>query len=176
MTSTKTVQRVLGAIAPMGLIKNIFGGIFAFFGSILKVFGIGKSGYYVELPEEKSAPQKLVDDKAITQKAVDQRKPVEDTAANQPAPAKAEAVQEVQSKAIDKPAPVKVDQPVNRLEPKGSTAAAPAAAKPIQQPEAVGTFAPNFLVPTLSSGRRRPGPSLSSFLDMAKQMNPSTRG
>jgi hypothetical protein len=35
---------------------------------------------------------------------------------------------------------------------------------------ASSTFAPQYLMPTASSSRRRPGANMSSFLDMARQV------
>lgn len=138
----------------MGLIKKIFGGIFAILAGILKVFGIGKSDYYVEL---------------------DTTKTVDPTPTNQPAPVAVEASQQVQTQAVEKPAKVQTAQPVNRLEPSPASASAPAAPKPDpSQPS--DTFAPRFLVPNGRGGRRRPGPSLSPFKDLAREVNPSLRG
>ena len=36
------------------------------------------------------------------------------------------------------------------------------------------TFAPKYLIPTNSNSRRRPGPNMSTFLDMARQVKPSS--
>jgi hypothetical protein len=120
----------------MGLIKKLFGGIFALLGGILKIFGIGKSDYYME---------------------------VEGTAAPTAAPAAQPAVTEPSPVVAAAPAPVA---------PAPTVVAAPPApvapAKP--KPEPGLTFAPTFLVPSLSGGRRRPGPSLDAFMDMAKQV------
>lgn len=44
------------------------------------------------------------------------------------------------------------------------------AAKVTQQQPTETTFAPKYLVPTNSNGRRRPGANMSSFLDMARQV------
>ena len=41
---------------------------------------------------------------------------------------------------------------------------------PIAEQPKETTFAPNYLVPTNSNGRRRPGANMSSFLDMASQV------
>jgi hypothetical protein len=59
-------------------------------------------------------------------------------------------------------------------------APAPAAPAPAPQPVAAAsngssptkTFAPDFLLtPSSSSDRRRPGPSLNRFIDMARKVN-----
>jgi hypothetical protein len=71
-----------------------------------------------------------------------------------PAPAKA-----VAEPAATSPAP----QPV--------VAPAPAVAQPAKPAAAVPSFAENYLLGTTTS-RRRPGPSLSPFKAMAKQVSP----
>lgn len=138
----------------MGLIKKLLGGIFGLLSGILKIFGIGKSEFYVELDESKA---------------------VGTTPATQPAPVKVEAAPQAQASAVAEPAVVTVEQPVNRLEPQPVTASAPAAPKP-DPSKSSDTFAPQFLVPKAQGGRRRPGPSLSSFMDLAREVNPSLRG
>lgn len=48
---------------------------------------------------------------------------------------------------------------------------APAIAPPTPKPAPVlTTFAPEYLTPTLGASRRRPGPSLTMFKDMARSM------
>ncbi len=138
----------------MGLLKKLLDGIFGFLSGILKIFGIGKSGYYVEMDESTV---------------------VEATPATQPSPAKVAATNQAQTDAVQEPAVVTVQQPVNRLEPEPVTAKAPAAPKP-DNTKSSDTFAPQFLVPKAQGGRRRPGPSLSSFMDLAREVNPSLRG
>jgi hypothetical protein len=138
----------------MGLIKKLFGSIFGLLSGILKILGIGKSGYYVEIDDSQT---------------------VEPNSTNQPAPMKTEATQKAQEKAVAKPTAVKPANPVNRLEPEPVAAKTPAAPKP-DKSEPTGTFAPRFLVPNARGGRRRPGPSLSSFMDLARDVNPSLRG
>lgn len=44
------------------------------------------------------------------------------------------------------------------------------AAKANTQTPTETTFAPKYLVPTSTNGRRRPGPNMSTFLDMARQV------
>lgn len=56
------------------------------------------------------------------------------------------------------------------------TAPAPVAAEkpaPTKAPEppATGTFAPDYLLYTTTRAKRRPGPSLKGFRDMARQVN-----
>lgn len=166
-----------------GFIKNLFSGIAAFFGGL---FGGKKSqgdasdapkskkskGYYLQLDEaETSGPLKEV------------KKPepakVEATAA----PAKAEAAE------AKTPEPAKAtvatassSQPTKEV-PTGDNGKVTVEAQPnppapanlvanngkVDAP-AEQTFAPKYLTPTATSSRRRPGPSLDMFRDMARQV------
>ncbi|MDX2215863.1 MAG: hypothetical protein SFY66_21545 [Oculatellaceae cyanobacterium bins.114] len=133
----------------MGVIQKLIGGIFAFLGGFIKgvlgLVGIGKkSEYFLEL--EDSSPKPEIKASAPAAK---------------PEPVKAEPV-----KAVATPQPV-VAEPVKT---ESSNGKAPAASAPAAPP----TFAPNFLTTTSGNSRRRPGPSLNRFMDMAKQVKPST--
>ncbi|NER83193.1 MAG: hypothetical protein F6K42_27300 [Leptolyngbya sp. SIO1D8] len=132
----------------MGLIKKIFGGIFALiggvFGGIAKVLGFGKKGdFYMEL-DESGAPQS-------------------------PAPVstnnKSAMVEEVPAKAS------KVSKKAAPADP--SPNAAPSASpQPTPTVSQLTNFATDYLVnPKLGQApRRRPGPSVSPFKEMAKDM------
>ena len=138
----------------MGLIKNIFGAILGVIGGVLKaifgIFGIGKqSEYYLEADDADggSKPQEQ------PQAAVKKEKPAAPSQASTPAPAKA----------------TKSQAPAEKAKPKAAPVAQPVPVQP--KPEPVGNFATDYLiVPSSTSGRRRPGPSLSSFKDLAKDM------
>ncbi|WOD37687.1 hypothetical protein [Nodosilinea sp. E11] len=133
----------------MGLIKSIFGTIFGLLGGIFKavaglVSGGKKSEFFLELEE-----------------AVSDSLPSAD-----PAPAaKAEPVAAAPAKAATK-TPAKTQAPAAPAAP----ALAPVATTAIA-PAPTG-FASNYLtsVGTAMPRRRRPGPSLSPFMDMAKQV------
>jgi outer membrane biosynthesis protein TonB len=161
-------------------IKNLFGGIFGFFGGL---FGSKKSqdesgapkprkasGYYLQLDEAEekqsvAAPQKASSQPAPEKKPEPAKAVATATAASpQPAnvkPAKAEA---------KKPEPAKAEA----KKPEAANAPAPAASTngKVPQPQTEQTFAPRYLNPAsaTSNTRRRPGPSLSNFLDMARQV------
>ena len=136
----------------MGLIKSIFGAIFGLLGGIFKTIGglVGlgkKSEFFMELDEADSTP-------AVTPSAP---APVAKAEAAPPSaePAAKATAQEKKAKAPAKPAPA----------PAPVAAAVPAEPVPT-------AFASNYLttVGISQPRRRRPGPSLSPFLTMAKQV------
>ncbi|MBD2461375.1 hypothetical protein H6G89_09980 [Oscillatoria sp. FACHB-1407] len=138
----------------MGVIQKLIGGIFAFLGGFLKgllgIVGIGKkSEYFLELEDASSKSE---------------------TKAVAPAPAKPEPAKVEPVKAVTPPQPAPSEpvkaEPVKAESLNGKTSAAPASNTP-------PTFAPNFLTTASSNGRRRPGPSLNRYMDMARQVKPS---
>ncbi|MGB3311800.1 MAG: hypothetical protein WBG32_14790 [Nodosilinea sp.] len=141
----------------MGLIKSIFGAIFGLIGGIFRtvggLVGLGKkSEFFMELDEGDSSSQP-----AIASSAPAPAAKAEPAAAAKP-PAKAET--KASAKTQTKP-PAK----------KETKAPAPALAAAPAEPVPTG-FASNYLtsVGTALPRRRRPGPSLSPFMDMAKQV------
>lgn len=154
----------------MGLIKKIFGGLFAFLGNLLGglvgLFGIGKgSGFYMELEEGETATPPAAP-------------PVETALGNEAgaaAPA-TEIATRPQQQSIDpgstKSAPEAVAAPY--VEPKRPLVLPRTEAELKAQAPAgdLKTFATDFLLSprTGRSSRRRPGPSISPFKDMAKQI------
>lgn len=151
----------------MGFIKKIFGGIFALVGSILKVFGIGKKGeFYMELDEAiASAPEP-------SQPASNQTQSKEEAPAPQPAMASAANGQATE----DKEPPAEPQRVISQASPAGN----PVVEKkvvPAVEPTApaVTNFATNYLVNprTNSAPRRRPGPSVSPFKEMVRDMKRS---
>lgn len=144
----------------MGLIKTIFGGIFGLigsvFGGVAKILGIGKqSEFFMELDESESSA------------------PAPQSAPQEPQVSKAEKVK----------APVKVveqssEQPQASSKeqippaPQGASLENAPAVKAEAELPAVANFATDYLInPRINrSPRRRPGPSLSPFKDMAKSV------
>jgi len=127
----------------MGLLKSIFGIIGGLFQAIAGLVGLGKkSEFYMELPK---AEQLTVSTEVLPTPTV-----VPATIATE------------QSPEIAPVAPL----PVVQLAP------TPAAAKPAAAAPAVPSFAANYLTNpgATPASRRRPGPSLSPFLTMAKQV------
>lgn len=126
----------------MGLIKSVFG----------TVFGGKKSEFYMELDEDDSSSQP----EALPSAPAPAAKAEPAAAAKPPAQAAAKTSAKTQTKP---PAKQETKAPAPAL------AAAPA------EPVPTG-FASNYLtsVGTALPRRRRPGPSLSPFMDMAKQV------
>jgi hypothetical protein len=143
----------------MGFINKLLGGVFAFiggiFGTITKLLGLGqKSEYFLEADDEKGRTPATPEPQLQTTQKIEA-----------PAPAAKETVElEVPATSASLNGKVEVS--------KEAFAAAPENPAPIPEEPAVKTFAPNFLVGTTPSRRRRPGPSLTPFLDMAKNMKP----
>jgi len=174
-----------------GFIKKLFSGIAAFVGGL---FGGKKSqdntstapkpkkskGFYLELDEidnaKAVAQEKIVEPlKAAAENIAQKLEPVKETVgvavAERP---KTEAAPEAKKPAAkaQKPDPGKVIVPS-----KNETVQVEAQPNPPApstngkvEPQAELTFAPNYLMPTASQSRRRPGPSLDMFRDMARQV------
>lgn len=149
----------------MGLIKKIFGGLFAF---LANLFGFGKkSEFYMELDESSvSAPS------APIESAV--------TANPQPVVAPSREQQVPQTVKAEK-TPSSAQEKVSAQETAVSPSLEPARPLVLPRPQAelsaeqtpqLTNFATDFLVnPKLNrSPRRRPGPSVSPFKDMVKDM------
>ncbi|WP_346292523.1 hypothetical protein [Sphaerothrix gracilis] len=188
----------------MGLIQKIFGSIAAFFGSLFgvlgKVFGLKKSGYFLELDEDnsgsapqpqKSAPQPQKQAASQPQSASQKQPKAEPTPLEAKGvevfPAKAEVATEaaLKSEQTDEVSPEQLDKK-SKQSASTSQDLAPAGALPVAAAEAKGnsshssapekTFATDYLVtPEVSGGRRRPGPSLSPFKQMAKTVKAPAR-
>ncbi|MBW4651794.1 MAG: hypothetical protein KME20_01860 [Kaiparowitsia implicata GSE-PSE-MK54-09C] len=164
----------------MGFIKKLLGGLFAFLGGLAKLLGLGKkSEYFLEaepIESIKDAAQSAV--KTVMDAAEETTPP-----AKAPAP-KVTAAEDSEASVVQAVAADLTDD-LNGSKSSKTAAAAAAASKSVVKESSVATvksspetaldntFAPKFLISsnTLSS-RRRPGPSLSPFLDMAKQMKP----
>lgn len=151
-----------------GFIKKLFGGIFTFLGGLFSgkksqdaQLGAPKarkaSGYYMQIEEAEDNQQ------AAPQKPSSQ--PVAE--AKKPEPAKAEATANA---APAQPAKAEPVAAAKTPEPTPAPATAATNGKVPQTPSDV-TFAPKYLNPvTSSNSRRRPGPSLNNYLDMARQV------
>lgn len=155
----------------MGFIKKIIGNLLAFlgglFGSFGKVLGFSKSGYFLELDEsrdeqpEPAAPAKTVS--TPNSPSSNSIPSASNGASSKPEPAKLEPVE-------SKP----VAESAQRSAVEQTSDASVPASKPavsLNDAQPTPTFAPEFLMSTTSqNGRRRPGPSMNYFLDMAKKV------
>jgi hypothetical protein len=122
-------------------------------GFLKKILGGSKEDYYLQLDESQETESTPA-------------QPTESTAENT---ATAAATEQKETKAPE----VKTEQPAPQPKPLpviSSTNGKIATA----QPEIVG-FAPDNLMPTPTNTRRRPGPSLGMFKDMARQVNPNLK-
>lgn len=127
-------------------------------GFLKKILGGGQDSYYLQLDEDKesqSTPSQSSETKTEEKKAASQPKATQETKA----PAAKPEVKKEEAKPQPKPIPA-----VSSNNGKIATA----------QPKTV-LFAPNNLMPTPTKTRRRPGPSLEMFKDMAKEVNPNIR-
>ena len=144
----------------MGFIGKIFGAIFGLIGTLFgafgKVLGLGnKSDYYVEVDSSKGAePAPSVAPVAAAAVAT--------------SPVAQAAAPESVKPAASAPAPAPTAVAASPVKQNGKAVENGKAAENV-------TFAPDRLL-TLSStgGRRRPGPSLSPFKDMARQVQRPT--
>lgn len=144
-----------------------------------------RSGYFMELDETEEQKPATANQSAKAK----QVKTPEPVAANQPAkaesaktpesvaanqPAKAESAKTQGAVAADQSAKSAKVELVQTAEGVKVQPAEPASASPITgangQKQTETTFAPKYLMPS-TSGRRRPGANMTSFLDMARQVN-----
>lgn len=126
----------------MGLIKNIFGAIFGLIGGLLgAITGVFKKGKKSEFFLE------------LDEAASDAQQAILETASN----------------AVDKVLPAKSEKAA-AAKPAVAEAPAPAKPAPVKPAVPVGNFATDYLVTPNASSRRRPGPSLSPFRDLARQV------
>lgn len=143
----------------MGLIKKILGGFLSFLGGIAKVFGLGKKGdFYMELDESAAPTQEAPAVAPQPEPAVTNNKPQ-----------KVKAAKKASKAALNGKVPAE-----SVVAPSGAPAETPVAPPKPEVPATPGVtnFATDYLVnPKLNrSPRRRPGPSISPFKDMAKQV------
>jgi hypothetical protein len=126
----------------INFIKSIFGGIFGLF--------------------SKKEESSTATPKSKAKKSSGYFLEAEDAAGTGVQPAAAVAV--AAPPATKKAAPTKPAAPAKAPEPV-------AAANPLNLPKpTVTTFAPDYLMPASTNGRRRPGANMASFLTMAKQV------
>ncbi len=157
-----------------GFIKKLFGGITAFLGGL---FGGKKSqadasapqakkskGYFLELDETGSAKS------ATEAKKPEPAKAEAKAPAAQAEPAKASVATATLEKPKAEPAKASENGKVNQIKVEAQPNPPAAANNGRVEPQAGTTFAPTYLIPTPTNSRRRPGPSMDTFRDMARQV------
>lgn len=173
-----------------GFIKNLFGGIATFFGGL---FAGKKSkdeatapkakkskGYFLELDEtgniKSETPAKKPEPaKAQAEAPAKQAEPAKAAVATLERP---KAEPKAESKAVatksepGKEVPSGENGKVVKVEaqPNPPAPANLVASNGKVDPQTEATFAPRYLMPTPSNSRRRPGPSMDMFRDMARQV------
>jgi hypothetical protein len=145
----------MGAL--INIFKRLFGGIFGFIGGL---FGgkKGKDGFFMEA--DSSMMEELPAATAIVAEAA--------------APVAAKAEKGKKDKSAVKAVPAKVPAKAAKAMTTEELIVAAVQGKSVGSESAasVGTagFATQYLVPTLTSGRRSPGPSMKMFKSMAKEI------
>jgi len=146
----------------MGFIKQLLGGIFSLLGSIFgglaKLVGLGKkSEYFLEAEPVDSAAMSEPQAAASTKASAVNSSGQSATAASNGSAASTSKKKKISKKAA-------------QAEAAASATPTPVAATPAVPVNV--TFAPDYLITANSrSGRRRPGPSMNPFRDMARQVN-----
>jgi hypothetical protein len=154
------------------LIKNLFSGVVSFVGGIFskkpqELSAAGQpqprkrsSGYFLEYEDANSsgtASDKTTTEATQTAKPIAKADPKPTATKSQPA-AKVEPATAVQAETLVATKSKTEPQPI-------------ANALNLPQPT-VTTFAPNYLTPTNSNRRRRPGANMAAYMDMARQVRP----
>ncbi|NRB08135.1 MAG: hypothetical protein HRU34_13735 [Richelia sp.] len=139
-----------------------------------KLFGGSKNDFYLELKDEDSSTDAQIETTSNGAKPapldVEEKEPKAET----PAPETGETIPETskesgtpRQKTFKKQKGAKKEAVPAKPE---STPAPVAAVKPAPKEPEIKTFAPTYLIPTSTKVRRRPGPNMNSFLDMAGQV------
>ena len=174
-----------------GFIKNLFNGILGFFTGLFgpkqsqdkqSTLPKGKKGggYFMQLDESDDSKPAATSQAAKSNSAAEAKKP--EQPASQPAPEAKKP--EKPAPEAKKPEPAKAPAQAATAEPaKKEATAEPKKPEPAKKPEPVAanngkvqpqptsTVAPDYLIRTSSStSRRRPGPSMDMFRDMARQV------
>jgi hypothetical protein len=145
-----------------GFIKNLIAGILGFFTGLLRGKK-GNGGYYLQLDESAEPTPAPTPKPAATNGTKATAKPPE--AEKKPAP-----VAEGEKKPAPAAKAVKAKASQNGKVATPEPEKAPAAVAAVKKEPTETTFAPKYLVPSATNGRRRPGANMSSFLDMASQV------
>lgn len=128
--------------------------------------------------EVKAKASELVSTKAESSKPITSKaepaKAEKTKTTDTPAPAKVEAAQAKTAPTNKQPAKAEAEvelvQTAEGVKAQAVKPAKPAKTVADRNGKADSTFAPNYLMPSASNTRRRPGANMSSFLDMARQV------
>jgi hypothetical protein len=157
----------------MGLIGKLIGGIFSLiggiFGGVGKLLGFGKkSDYFMEAASAAAESVGVKVEPAKEEKAT----PAKSNAAPVAATKTAAKTAEAPAQPAASPAPAKATKLKKSKQTESTPESAPAAPQhTVAKTQTDLTFAPNFLLsPGSTNGRRRPGPSMDYFRNMAKQV------
>lgn len=163
-----------------GFIKKLFGGVFAFLGGL---FGGKKSkdseasapkakkskgGFYLELDDTGNVKSETAEAKK-PESAKLKLATAEPPKAEAPAPA-APAPVPVAAPAATTPADANLNGRVETVVVEQRPSQPVAATNGKAPAQAESTFAPQYLTPVSTGSRRRPGPSLDTFRNMARQV------
>ncbi len=146
----------MGAL--INVFKSLFGGILSFFGGLVGGKK-GADGFFMEAD-------------AASMEELPAAAPVKAVAAVAAAPA-AKADKGKKTKDAVKAVPATVPAKAARVMTPEELIVAAVQSKPVEATVASGGtagFATQYMVPTLTSGRRSPGPSLKMFKTMAKEI------
>jgi hypothetical protein len=125
-------------------------------------------GYYLQLEDETTETKAKAEKN--TAETSNGAKPAQAIVTEAATPAPTIVVEKAAPKSKTKAKAAKTESGQNGKAPKAESvkpAPKPAAVTPALPAETA--FASKYLVPTSTSGRRRPGPSMNPFMDMARQ-------
>jgi hypothetical protein len=132
----------------------------------------GSNGFYMELDESKASASENGKQPAPESAVKAETAPAPAPAAAAPKADTKSAAKSKRAKALESAAaaPKTTVEAAPQPAP-AKPATPPAAANGQVQPQAIKTFAPDYLLTlTSTNGRRRPGANMNSFLEMARQM------
>ena len=145
-----------------------------------KLFG-KKSNYYLELSEEDiealpkplaTAAEKIVP--AVNSITAATESPAPEKAVSKNKDANGSAAEQPPVETAPSPATAPLSDPLELI--RTAIAASSNQSQPASEDVAEPTFSTDYLLPNATSRRRRPGPSLSPFKTMAKDMKRSSSG
>ncbi|MBT9315993.1 hypothetical protein [Leptothoe spongobia] len=143
-----------------------------------------KSRYYLELSEDEIAAVPKPADTPTPKSAAPKAAPVADAKPAAPKATPVAAAKPATPKAASDKASEKAVTPAVATNPipdsqeliRTALAASVTSSQPLAEKGPEPTFSSDYLMPKASAGRRRPGPSMSPFKSMAKNMRRQSSG